>query len=58
MDGLGDAAVYDDGLLYVRGRGQAFYVLVGHAPTGSPAEPWATVIARRVLERLPSAEAG
>jgi hypothetical protein len=54
---LGDAAVYEDGLLYVRGQGQAFYVLVD-APKGSPAKPWATVIARRVLDRFAGGEAG
>jgi hypothetical protein len=54
---LGDDAVYADGLLYVRGRGRAFYVLVD-TPTGSPAEQWATALARRVLERLASGEAG
>ena len=53
---LGDAAVYEDGLLYVRGQGRAFYVLVD-APKGSPAKPWATVIARRVLERFARGEA-
>ncbi|MGH9112997.1 MAG: hypothetical protein ACRDZN_11985 [Acidimicrobiales bacterium] len=54
---LGDAAVYQDGLLYVRGAGRAFYVLVD-APEGSPKEQWATTIARRVLARLASGEAG
>lgn len=53
---LGDAAVYDKGLLYVRGADQAFYVLVV-APEGSPVQLWATTLARRVLERLASGEA-
>ena len=57
VEGLGDAAVYEDGLLYVRGQGRAFYVLVD-APKGSPAKPWATVIASRVLERFSSGAAG
>lgn len=57
VSGLGDAAVYQDGLLYVRGAGRAFYVLVD-APEGSPKEQWATTIARRVLDRLASGEAG
>jgi hypothetical protein len=57
VSGLGDAAVYQDGLLYVRGAGRAFYVLVD-APQGSPKEQWATTIARRVLDRLASGEAG
>jgi hypothetical protein len=57
VSGLGDAAVYQDGLLYVRGVGRAFYVLV-HAPEGSPTEQWATTIARRVLDRLASGAAG
>jgi hypothetical protein len=48
---LGDAAVYQSGLLYVLGQGRAFYVLV-EAPEGSPVEQWAIAIARRVLERL------
>lgn len=54
---LGDAAVYDKGLLYVRGADRAFYVLVV-SPEGSPARLWATTLARRVLERLASGEAG
>jgi hypothetical protein len=53
---LGDAAVYDDGTLYVRGEGRAFYVLVD-APDGSPAKLWATTLARRVLDRLASGQA-
>jgi hypothetical protein len=53
VERLGDAAVYQSGLLYVRGLGHAFYVLV-EAPEGSPSEPWATAIARRVLERFAS----
>jgi hypothetical protein len=57
VSGLGDAAVYQDGLLYVRGVGRAFYVLVD-APEGSPKEQWATTIARRVLDRLASGAAG
>jgi hypothetical protein len=51
VEGLGDAAVYQSGLLYVRGQGRAFYVLV-EAPDRSPAEQWAVAIARRVLERF------
>ena len=39
--GLGDAAVYGNGLLYVRGEGRSFYVLID-APEGSPAKLWAT----------------
>lgn len=54
---LGDAAVYGRGLLYVRGEGRAFYVLID-APDGSPAKLWATALARRVLARLRSGEAG
>jgi hypothetical protein len=57
IDDLGDAAVYGRGLLYVRGEGRAFYVLID-APDGSPAKLWATALARRVLERLRSGEAG
>jgi len=54
---LGDAAVYGRGLLYVRGAGRAFYVLID-APDESPAKLWATAIARRVLDRLTTGEAG
>jgi len=54
---LGDAAVYGRGLLYVRGAGRAFYVLID-APDESPAKLWATALARRVLDRLASGEAG
>ena len=54
---LGDAAMYGRGLLYVRGEGRAFYVLID-APDGSPAKLWATALARRVLDRLRSGEAG
>lgn len=54
---LGDAAVYEQGLLYVRGQGHAFYILVD-APEGSPAQLWATTLARRVLDRLATGEAG
>lgn len=54
---LGDAAVYGRGLLYVRGEGRAFCVLID-APDGSPAKLWATALARRVLDRLRSGEAG
>ncbi len=54
---LGDAAIYGRGLLYVRGEGRAFYVLID-APEGSPAKLWATVLAARVLERLASGQAG
>lgn len=57
VPGLGDAAVYGRGLLYVRGEGRAFYVLID-APDGSPAKLWATALARRVLDRLRSGEAG
>ena len=57
IERLGDAAVYQSGLLYVRGQGHAFYVLV-EAPERSPAEQWATAIARRVLERFASGLAG
>jgi hypothetical protein len=57
IERLGDAAVYQSGLLYVRGQGYAFYVLV-EAPEGSPSEQWATAIARRVLERFASGLAG
>jgi hypothetical protein len=54
---LGDAAVYGRGLLYVRGEGRAFYVLID-APDGSPSKLWATTLAHRVLERLASGDAG
>jgi hypothetical protein len=57
VPGLGDAAVYQDGMLYVRGAGRAFYVLI-EAPAGSPAKQWATTLGRRVLERFLSGEAG
>jgi hypothetical protein len=58
VDDLGDKAVYEDGLLYVRGEGRAFYVLVD-APQGSPIKLlWATTLARRVLDRFASGEAG
>jgi hypothetical protein len=57
VPGLGDAAVYQDGMLYVRGSGRAFYVLI-EAPESSPAKQWATSLGRRVLERLASGEAG
>jgi hypothetical protein len=57
VPGLGDAAVYQDGMLYVRGAGRAFYVLI-EAPAGSPAKQWATTLGHRVLERLASGEAG
>ena len=53
---LGDAAVYGQGMLYVRGQGRAFYVLID-APDGSPAKLWATALARRVLDRLASGDA-
>ena len=56
VPGLGDAAVYGRGLLYVRGEGRAFYVLID-APDGSPAKLWATALARRVLDRLASGDA-
>jgi hypothetical protein len=55
---LGDEAVYDNGLLYVLGEGRAFYVLVD-APQGSATKKvWATALARRVLERFATGEAG
>jgi hypothetical protein len=57
VPGLGDAAVYQSGLLYVRGEGHAFYILV-EAPEGSPTQHWATAIARRVLERFACGLAG
>ena len=57
VPGLGDAAVYQDGMLYVRGAGRAFYVLI-EAPDGSPAKQWATALGRRVLDRFASGEAG
>lgn len=50
---LGDEARYRDGLLYVLGEGQAFYVMVD-APEGSPAKVWAIRLAERVLERFAS----
>lgn len=55
--GLGDAAVYQDGLLYVRVGACAFYVQVD-VPEGSPARLWATKLGQRVCERLASGEAG
>jgi len=57
VPGLGDAAVYERGLLYVRAGRHAYYVQVD-VPEGSPARLWATRIGRRVLERLRSGEAG
>jgi hypothetical protein len=57
VPGLGDAAVYQDGMLYVRGAGRAFYVLI-EAPDDSPAKQWATTLGRRVLDRFASGEAG
>jgi hypothetical protein len=57
VPGLGDAAVYQDGMLYVRGVGRAFYVLI-EAPDGSPARRWATALGGRVLDRFASGEAG
>jgi hypothetical protein len=57
VPGLGDDAVYSDGLLYVRGSGRAFYVLVD-VPDGSPVKQWATALARRVMARFESGEAG
>jgi hypothetical protein len=50
---LGDDARYRDGLLYVLGEGQAFYVMVD-APEGSPTKQWAIRLAQRVLERFAS----
>ena len=57
IPGLGDAAVHQSGLLYVRGEGRAFYVLI-EAPDRSPVEQWAVAIARRVLERFSLGLAG
>jgi hypothetical protein len=54
---LGDAAVYQDGMLYVRAGRRGFYVLI-QAPEGSPAKQWAVTLGRRVLERFASGEAG
>jgi hypothetical protein len=54
---LGDAAVYKQGLLYVRWGDHAFYVQVD-APEGSPTRLWATTLGHRVCERLASGEAG
>ena len=48
---LGQDARYRDGLLYVLGHGQAFYVMVD-APDGSPSRTWAERLAQRVLERF------
>jgi GTP-binding protein EngB required for normal cell division len=44
---------------FLKGRANLarVYVLVD-APQGSPKEQWATTIARRVLDRLASGEAG
>ena len=57
VPGLGDAAVYGRGLLYVRGEGRAF-TCSSTLPDDSPAKLWATAIAIRVLERLATGEAG
>lgn len=57
VPGLGDAAVYQDGLLYVRGAGRAFYVLVD-APDGAPVKQWAVTLGRRVFDRFVSGQAG
>lgn len=57
VPGLGDAAVYKQGLLYVRAGRHAFYVQVD-APEGSPTRLWATKLVDRVCERLASGEAG
>lgn len=54
---VGESARYQDGLLYVLGAGRAFYVLVD-APDGSPMREWALRLARRVLERFASGQAG
>lgn len=48
---LGNAAVYQSGLLYVLGAGRAFYVLI-EAPPGSPVQAWSVAVARLVLARL------
>lgn len=48
---LGDSAHYRDGLLYVLGERQAFYVMVD-APEGSPTKQWAVRLAQRVLQRF------
>lgn len=53
---LGDAARYQDGMLYVLFRDRAFYVLVD-APPGSPTRFWAERLAGRVLERFASGAA-
>ena len=57
VPGLGDAAVYQDGMLYVRAGQRGFYVLI-QAPEGSPTKQWAITLGRRVLERFASGEAG
>ncbi|HLM65606.1 MAG TPA: hypothetical protein VK306_15015 [Acidimicrobiales bacterium] len=57
VPGLGDDAIYRDGLLYVLSGRYAYYVHV-EAPEGSPVRRWAAALARRVLDRLVSGEAG
>ena len=54
---LGDKAVYDNGLLYVLGEGQAFYVLVDAPQSSATKKVWATTLGRRILERFASGEA-
>lgn len=51
VPGVGRAAVYSDGLLYVLGDGFAYYVHV-EAPDGSPVRRWAGALGRRVHERF------
>ncbi len=53
---LGDAARYQDGMLYVLARNRAFYVLVD-APDGSPTRFWAERLAARVLHRFATNQA-
>ena len=54
---LGEQAVYDNGLLYVLGEGQAFYILVDAPQEADTKKVWATTLGRRVLERFASGEA-
>ncbi|HEY8548184.1 MAG TPA: hypothetical protein VIL36_24165, partial [Acidimicrobiales bacterium] len=53
---IGDAARYQDGMLYVLARDRAFYVLVD-APDGSPTRFWAERLAARVLHRFATRQA-
>jgi hypothetical protein len=57
VPGLGTAAVYRDGLLYVLGARWAYYVHV-EAPEGSPVRRWAAAVARRVDDRFAGGLAG